>query len=261
MKRIVLHDGIGQIELLEHLGSDAAIVAAARISYTGQKMTSSDVQLLRYLMRQRHTSPFEMCELKFKVVAPIFVARQWMRHRTGCFNEQSARYSQLDDRFYVPEPAHIGAQSQSNRQGREAATTELGTDAIQDAMSAVCLTAYNTYTDLLKQGVAREIARMVLPVSVYTEFIWKVNLHNLLHFCHLRADSHAQYEIQVYAKAIIEMLDVLFPATTTAWKDYVRDAVSISRPAQDVIGGRDLDATRLSQRERAELLQQIKRLN
>jgi thymidylate synthase (FAD) len=254
MSIFVFDDQVGRIELLEHMGTDTSIVAAARISYEGCQLTSSDTHLLRYLMRMRHTSPFEMCELKFKVVAPIMVARQWMRHRTGSFNEQSARYSELEDRFYVPDVEHIQAQSTTNKQGRDANPVRQAA-VVRDVMIQTNEDAYRTYQDLLSQGVAREVARMVLPVSIYTEFIWKVNLHNLLHFCHLRADPHAQYEIRVYAEAIVYILERKFPATTLAWKDYVRDAVTLSAPALAVIKGDDVE--RLSKRERTELLDQI----
>jgi thymidylate synthase (FAD) len=253
-KMYVFDDQVGSIELLEHMGADTSIVAAARISYAGCQMSSSDTHLLRYLMRMRHTSPFEMCELKFKVVAPIFVARQWMRHRTGSFNEQSARYSELEERFYVPHLEHIQAQSTTNKQGR-AVNPVCQAGVVREMMIQTNEDAYRTYKDMLELGVAREVARMVLPVSIYTEFIWKVNLHNLLHFCHLRADPHAQYEIRVYAEAIVYILERVFPATTQAWKDYVRDAVTLSAPALDVIKGDDVE--RLSKRERTELLDKI----
>jgi thymidylate synthase (FAD) len=254
MSVYVFDDKIGHIQLLEHMGADTSIVAAARISYAGCQMSSSDVHLLRYLMRMRHTSPFEMCELKFKVVAPIFVARQWMRHRTGSFNEQSARYSELEDRCYVPAVEHLQAQSTTNKQGRDV-NPVCQAAVVRELMVQTNDDAYRTYRDLLQLGVAREVARMVLPVSIYTEFIWKVNLHNLLHFCHLRSDSHAQYEIRVYADAIVGILEQVFPVTVQAWKDYVRDSVSLSAPALAVIKGDD--AEKLSKRERTELLDVI----
>jgi thymidylate synthase (FAD) len=213
----------GFVRLIDYMGDDAAIVQAARVSYgQGTKKVRQDRSLIRYLLRHRHTTPFEMCELKLHVKLPIFVARQWIRHRTANVNEISARYSVLDREFYMPEPEQMSLQSESNRQGRgESLSPEQAAKALallrRDAMQC-----YDSYEELLGEefGLARELARMNLPVNLYTQWYWKVDLHNLLHFLALRSDPHAQYEIRVFAEAIVDIVKDWVPHTYGAFQDY-----------------------------------------
>jgi thymidylate synthase (FAD) len=201
---------------------------------------SEDAGLIRYLMRHHHSTPFEMCELKLHVKLPIFVARQWIRHRTANVNEYSARYSVLDREFYIPEPAHLAAQSAVNRQGRGAV---LEGDEAADVLALLrddAARCYDHYAHMLNEdaegepadpdraGLARELARMNLTLNTYTQWYWKTDLHNLLHFCALRADAHAQYEIRVYAEAIIDILRAWVPATYEAFQDYRLNAANFS---------------------------------
>ena len=224
----------GFVRVIDYMGDDAAIVQAARVSYgKGTKAARDDRGLIRYLMRHWHSTPFEMCEIKLHVKLPIFVARQWIRHRTANVNEYSARYSILDREFYTPAPEHLAAQSASNRQGRgevlegEAAARALG--LLRDEAGR----AFDAYDRLLdgEDGLARELARMALPLSTYTQWYWKVDLHNLLHFLRLRADAHAQYEIRAYADAICELVRDWVPHAWEAFEDYRLGSVSFSRPA------------------------------
>ena len=219
----------GHVIYVDHMGDDMDIVDAARVSYDG-KGKSSDRDLLRYLMRNRHTSPFEMCEIKIIVKCPIFVARQWVRHRTASMNEVSARYTQLPKENYLPKHEDINIQSTDNKQGRGQ-----GKVAAQDEFYFSALDTYDVYERLLDQGVARELSRAVLPLSTYTEFVWKINLHNLMHFLNLRLDQHAQYEIRVYAEAIKELAMRLWPVTMEAFFDYMRDGVHLSRFEKDLL--------------------------
>jgi len=238
----------GFVRVVDYMGDDAAIVQAARVSYgRGTKQVSQDEGLIRYLMRHRHTTPFEMCEIKFHVKLPIFVARQWIRHRTANVNEYSARYSVLDREFYVPAPAQLAAQSVSNRQGRgdvlegEEAARALGW-LREDA-----LRAFDHYEAMLNedqsaegydpegQGLARELARMNLPLSTYTQWYWKCDLHNLFHFLSLRADPHAQYEIRVFADAMLDMVRRWVPLACRAFEDYRLGAVELSAPGLAVV--------------------------
>ena len=211
------------VVLLDHMGDDQAIVDAARISVTGASKKSETRALIRYLMRHKHTSPFEMVEFKFHVKVPIFVARQWIRHRTASVNEISGRYSVLPSEFYVPEEYH--AQSSINHQG---AGDALGVGS--DEQTASCNQAFEVYESLIEQGVAREEARIHLPLGTMTEFIWKQNLHNLLHFLRLRMDSHAQPEIQEPARQIWKLIEPIVPLACEAFKDFVLDAVTLSGP-------------------------------
>ena len=201
----------GLIRVVDYMGDDRAITQAARVSYgAGTKHVSSDEGLIRYLMRHWHSTPFEMCEIKLHVKLPVFVARQWIRHRTANVNEYSARYSILDREFYIPAPEHLAAQSKQNNQGR--GETLQGEEAarVLDILKGDSARAYDHYEAMLSQdgqaGLARELARMNLPANVYTQWYWKVDLHNLFHFLRLRADPHAQYEIRVYADAICEVV-------------------------------------------------------
>ncbi len=232
----------GFVRVVDYMGNDASIVEAARVSYgSGTRTRRSDRGLIRYLMRHRHTTPFEMCELKLHVKLPIFVARQWIRHRTANVNEYSARYSVLDREFYVPERAHLAAQSAVNRQGRGAVLDGAEADHVLRLLRGDALRAYEDYLDLMnrdeagnardaaRQGLARELARMNLPVNFYTQWFWKIDLHNLLHFLSLRASPHSQHEIRAYATTILER--VVRPWVPVAWEafmDYVHDAVLLS---------------------------------
>lgn len=229
----------GFIRLVDYMGSDESILEAARVSYgSGTRRLREDRGLIRYLMRHRHTTPFEMCEIKFHVKLPIFVARQWIRHRTANVNEYSARYSILDNQFYVPEtPAE---QSNANKQGRgEAIPGPEGQDdlkLIEDFSSE----AYERYLRLLnidaegnelspdRKGLAREMARMVLPTNFYTQWYWKIDLHNLFHFLSLRMDSHAQLEIREYAKQIANVARMWVPLAYEAFEDYISNGVHLS---------------------------------
>jgi thymidylate synthase (FAD) len=228
----------GFIRVIDYMGDDSAIVQAARVSYgRGTKRVQEDVGLIRYLMRHRHTTPFEMCEIKFHVKLPIFVARQWIRHRTASVNEYSARYSILDKEFYIPSPDHLAAQSTANRQGRGAV---LQGDEAAEVLAVLREDAdrcYAHYARMLnegedadpnRQGLARELARMNLTLNTYTQWYWKTNLHNLFHFLSLRADPHAQYEIRAYADVMMRMTEAWVPAAAAAFHDYRLGAVTLS---------------------------------
>jgi thymidylate synthase (FAD) len=228
----------GFVRVIDYMGDDAAIVQAARVSYgRGTKRVQEDSGLIRYLMRHRHTTPFEMCEIKFHVKLPIFVARQWIRHRTASVNEYSARYSILDKEFYIPSPEHLAAQSTINRQGRgdvldgdEAAEVLhlLRSDAERTYANYALMLNEGETPDPARQGLARELARMNLTLNTYTQWYWKTNLHNLFHFLSLRADAHAQYEIRVYADAMMCMTEAWVPIATAAFRDYRLGAVTLS---------------------------------
>jgi thymidylate synthase (FAD) len=234
----------GFVRVVDYLGDDGAIVQAARVSYgKGTKTVSSDRGLIRYLMRHRHTTPFEMCEIKLHVKLPIFVARQWIRHRTANVNEYSARYSILDREFYLPAPEHLAPQSAANRQGREGEIPDAEKQAMRDEIADLSDRAYRLYETLLNEtlagevvddrrtGLARELARMVLPTNYYTQWYWKVDLHNLFHFLSLRADAHAQYEIRAYAEAICGIVEKWVPAAWGAFADYRLGSAAFSAPA------------------------------
>lgn len=218
----------GSVALVDYSGSDAAIVQAARVSYaTGTRQVRDGVGLIRYLMRNRHMSPFEMATAKFRLTMPIFLARQWVRHRTGSMNEESARYSEVTEAFWTPQPSDLRAQgSGKNKQVSEGWLSNPSSAAatIAEAQQA----AYAAYTKLLALGVGREQARAVLPVSTMTNFYWSMNLRNWLHLIGLRADSHAQAEIRGYARACLDILQDLFPATVAAWVEFEQSAVRLS---------------------------------
>jgi thymidylate synthase (FAD) len=213
------------------MGDDAAIVQAARVSYgAGTKKINEDVGLIRYLLRHLHTTPFEMVEFKFHVKLPIFVARQWIRHRTANVNEYSGRYSEMKDEFYVPAIDQVRAQSATNKQGRaEEAFDPAVADRIRTGMFETQSRLYGEYQDLLNADLAREIARINLPVSNYTEWYWKVDLHNLFHFLKLRIDPHAQYEIRVYGEAMAQLVKAAVPVAYEAFEDYILHARRFSR--------------------------------
>jgi thymidylate synthase (FAD) len=262
----------GFIRVVDYMGDDAAVVQAARVSYgRGTRRVSEDAGLIRYLMRHRHSTPFEMCEIKYHVKLPIFVARQWIRHRTANVNEYSARYSILDREFYIPAPEHLAAQSAANRQGRGAVLAGEEAEAVLDLLRGDARQTYDHYLHMLnegedgapadpaRQGLARELARMNLTLNTYTQWYWKTDLHNLLGFLSLRADAHAQYEIRAYADAMLHTLRAWVPATAAAFEDYRLGAVTFSarmlavlrrRLAGEVVAR---EGTGLSAREWAEM--------
>ena len=215
--------------------ADSAIVQSARVSYgQGTKMVSEDRGLVRYLMRHRHSTPFEMVEFKFHIAMPIFIARQWIRHRTANVNEYSARYSIMPDRFYRPDIENVRKQSKTNRQGGEGPIDAGTADEFLKLLESAEAN-YQKYLDLTERGVARELARAVLPVSVYTEWYWKCDLHNIFHFLSLRMDPHAQWEIQVFAKAMYELLKPIVPVSAEAFEDYRLNAMHLTGLEIDAI--------------------------
>ncbi len=219
----------GFVRLVDYMGDDTSIVQAARVSYgKGTKSVSEDTGLIRYLMRNMHTSPFEMVEFKFHVKLPIFVARQWIRHRTANVNEYSGRYSEMTDECYLPIPEQVRSQSTNNKQGRSDEQMS-GADEIIETMGKTQKYLYSEYMELLDKGLARELARINLPLSNYTEWYWKIDLHNLFHFLRLRLDKHAQYEIRVYGEAIAKIIRQIVPIAYQAFEDYVLRSVQFSR--------------------------------
>jgi len=223
----------GFVRVIDYMGDDAAICQAARVSYgKGTKSVQNDEGLIRYLMRHWHSTPFEMCEIKLHVKLPVFVARQWIRHRTANVNEYSARYSILDREFYIPRPEDLAAQSVINNQGRGETLTGEEAERVLRYLKDDAGRAYDHYEEMIsdegQQGLARELARMNLPANIYTQWYWKVDLHNLFHFLRLRADSHAQYEIRVYADAICEMVKDWVPAAYGAFEDYRMGGANLS---------------------------------
>ncbi|HEY0419579.1 MAG TPA: FAD-dependent thymidylate synthase [Acetobacteraceae bacterium] len=238
----------GFVRAIDYMGDDAAVVQAARVSYgRGTRRVSEDAGLIRYLMRHRHTTPFEMCEIKFHVKLPIFVARQWIRHRTANVNEYSARYSILDREFYLPAPEQLAAQSTDNRQGRGAVLQGPEAAEVIELLRGDAIRTYDHYARMLnedaagekldpaRQGLARELARMNLTLNTYTQWYWKTDLHNLLGFLSLRADAHAQYEIRAYADAMLDMVRAWVPVTHQAFLDYRMGAVNFSAPMLAVL--------------------------
>jgi len=230
----------GFVRVIDYMGDDAAICQAARVSYgRGTKSVSNDEGLIRYLMRHWHSTPFEMCEIKLHVKLPIFVARQWIRHRTANVNEYSARYSILDREFYIPAPEQLAAQSATNNQGRGDALEGAEADRVLRYLRDDAMRAFDHYEEMIstddQQGLARELARMNLPANTYTQWYWKVDLHNLLHFLRLRADSHAQFEIRVYADAICEMVADWVPFAYKAFEDYRMGGAQLSSTALDCV--------------------------
>ncbi|MGQ0665315.1 MAG: FAD-dependent thymidylate synthase [Pseudomonadota bacterium] len=263
----------GFIRVMDYFGDDGAVVQAARVSYgKGTKKVSDDRHLIRYLMRHRHTTPFEMCEIKLHVKLPIFVARQWIRHRTANVNEYSARYSILDREFYVPVPGQLATQSPANRQGRGEVLAASEAETALAMIENLSVEAYAAYIRLLnesqegaviepgRKGLARELARMVLPTNYYTQWYWKIDLHNLLHFVSLRADAHAQHEIRVYAEALGGIVAKWVPMTWEAFRDERLTGAAISGPGLAVVkrllAGEQVaqEGSGLSKREWAELM-------
>ena len=295
----------GFVRVIDYIGDDAAVVQAARVSYgRGTRRVNEDQGLINYLMRHRHTTPFEMCEIKYHVKLPIFVARQWIRHRTANVNEYSARYSILDNEFYIPDPDLLvtrrrerrieqaaaqgqadlfpetgqsqprdtAAQSKSNRQGREEVLPPEEASEVLRRIKEKSARDYRVYTKLLNEdasgnildesrhGLARELARMVLPTNIYTHWYWKTDLHNLMHFLSLRADPHAQYEIRAYAEVMLDTVKRWVPMTYAAFLEYRMNAATISATGLAVIrrllAGEPVDqpSSNLSRREWRELM-------
>ena len=238
----------GFVRVVDYMGDDTSIVQSARVSYgKGTKKVSTDAGLIKYLMRHRHSTPFEMCEIKYHVKLPIFVARQWIRHRTANVNEYSARYSILDKEFYIPEKEHLAAQSKDNRQGRGDLINGKQADEILKILKEDAQKNYNDYEKMLnekydgsvidenKQGLARELARMNLTLNAYTQWYWKTDLLNLLNFLALRADSHAQYEIRAYADVMIDSLKKWVPITYEAFMDYRVGVTELSLKDKSIV--------------------------
>jgi len=268
----------GFVRVIDYMGDDAAVVQAARVSYgKGTKKVTEDRGLIQYLMRHRHTTPFEMCEIKYHVKLPIFVARQWIRHRTANVNEYSARYSILDNEFYVPAPEQLAAQSTSNRQGRGDVLPPNEAARVLHLLKRDAETAYRGYVEMLNEddsgkpidakrtGLARELARMNLSLNFYTQWYWKTDLHNLLNFLSLRADAHAQYEIRVYAEAMIETLEKWVPITAEAFRQYRLGGAHFSANGlavvKNLLAGEKVtqESSGLSKREWAELMEALGR--
>src|SRR5262245_15148502 len=236
----------GFVRLVDYMGDDQAIVQAARVSYgRGTKRAREDRGLIRYLLRHRHTTPFEMCEMKVHMKLPIFVARQLVRHRTANLNEMSGRYSVFDKEFYLPDPSVLGSQSATNRQGRGDAVSPERAAQVLALLKREAEQSYASYEGMLggaeatqttgeergeeTEGIARELARINLPVSFYTQWYWKIDLHNLLRFIALRTDPHAQYEIRVYAEALAQLTKLWVPVAYEAFEDYQLQGANRSR--------------------------------
>ena len=264
----------GFIRVIDYMGDDSSIVQAARVSYgKGTKKVSTDSGLIKYLMRHWHSTPFEMCEIKYHVKLPIFIARQWIRHRTANVNEYSARYSILDKEFYLPEPNHLAAQSKNNRQGRGDILQGQQAKKVLDLLKGDAERTYDNYENMLNErydgsvidesqnGLARELARMNLTLGTYTQWYWKTDLLNLMNFLRLRADHHAQYEIRAYADVMLDTLKRWVPVTYEAFLDYRVGGTEVSSKGKKVlkklISGDiiDLESSGLSKREWNELME------
>mgnify|MGYP005634123761 FL=1 len=266
----------GFIRVVDYMGDDQAVVQAARVSYgKGTSRVSEDRGLIRYLMRHRHSTPFEMCEIKLHVKLPMFIARQWIRHRTASINEYSARYSVLDKEFYIPNAKDLAVQSKSNMQGRGDVLSEKDSNEALEMLKRDAENCFETYEYLLNErsngdiidsnrdGLARELARINLTLNTYTQWYWKTNLHNLMNFIYLRADSHAQYEIRVYADIIYEIMKAWVPITADAFNSYRSGSIELSAEAMNVIkimlAGKKIDqkSSGLSLREWNELMNSL----
>ncbi len=264
----------GFIRVIDYMGNDSAIVQAARVSYgAGTKKTNLDRGLIHYLVRHRHTTPLEMCEIKLHIKLPIFVARQWIRHRTANVNEYSARYSILGKDFYVPEPEQCAVQSKTNMQGRGDILSKEESEKVRKLLIEDAERCYESYADMLnedfegntlddsKPKLTRELARMNLTLNYYTEWYWKIDLHNLLHFLNLRSDSHAQYEIRVYAEAMLDLVKKWCPFVYEAFEEYYLHGSYVSRKGlqvvQDMIAGKttNQETSGMTKREWSELME------
>ena len=263
----------GFIRVIDYMGDDSSIVQAARVSYgKGTKKVSTDSGLIKYLMRHWHSTPFEMCEIKYHIKLPIFIARQWIRHRTANVNEYSARYSILDKEFYLPSKENLAAQSKNNRQGRGEVLSGDQANEVLNLLKNDAERTYDNYETMLnerydgsvidekKSGLARELARMNLTLNTYTQWYWKTDLLNLMNFLRLRADSHAQFEIRAYADVMLDTLKKWVPITYEAFMDYRVGGTEISSKGKlvlkDLISGKniDIDSSGLSKREWNELM-------
>jgi len=258
----------GFVRVIDYMGDDSSIVQAARVSYgKGTKKISQDKGLINYLLSHRHSTPFEMNEIKLHIKLPIFVARQWIRHRTANVNEYSARYSVLDNEFYIPEKRNLKSQSKVNNQGRDSEVKN--SDQIKKLLLANSKKNFEIYNLLLnedkygnvitkeKEGIARELARMVLPLNTYTQWYWKIDLHNLMHFLSLRFDKHAQYEIRVYAELILKIMKKWVPYTYDAFVKYRLSGMSFSKDGliylRKLLNGAKKISTNVSPREKREI--------
>jgi thymidylate synthase (FAD) len=258
----------GFVRVIDYMGDDNAVVQAARVSYgKGTKKVNEDRGLIRYLMRHWHSTPFEMCEIKFHIKLPIFIARQWIRHRTANVNEYSARYSVMDKEFYIPAPAQLATQSVSNRQGRGDVLTGDEAARVLKLLKDDANQVYSHYEEMLNPdgtALARELARMNLTLNYYTQWYWKIDLHNLMHFLRLRADGHAQYEIREYANVMIDILKKWVPITHESFLDYRQNAQNLSAQGfavvKRMIAGEKVDeaSSGLTKREWAELQDVLK---
>ena len=271
----------GFVRVIDYMGDDSSILEMAKMSYdAGTQVTPDERTLLRYLFRHKHTSPTEGCELKLHLKMPIFIARQWIRHRMASLNEISGRYSILKDEFFVPSPEDIKKQSKSNKQGRGEEFTEAAQNELRAIIDACSGMAFEAYDELLSEDTAKETARIILPLNTYTEFYWKIDLHNLLHFLELRMHPHAQKEIRDYADQIFELLKGWVPYTAEAFIDYRLQALTLSRMEVGIIEylfdhlSRKADVTvndivsealgasgELSKREVTEFLEKLRRIN
>lgn len=268
----------GFVRVLDYMGDDGAVVQAARVSYgKGTRKVLEDQGLINYLMRHRHSTPFEMCEIKYHVKLPIFVARQWIRHRTANVNEYSARYSIMDQEFYLPEPENLAAQAINNRQGRGKVLTGEDNARVLELLREDAQRSYANYQNMLnlddkgdvlddsRSGLARELARMNLSLNFYSQWYWKIDLHNLLHFLSLRADDHAQFEIRAYADVMMDTVKKWVPQTYSAFQDYRMGGVHLSAKGLKVVKrmltGEDVtqESSDLSKREWSELMSQLGR--
>ena len=263
----------GFVRVIDYMGDDAAIVQAARVSYgKGTKKVSDDTGLINYLLRHRHTTPFEMCEIKYHVKVPIFIARQWIRHRTANVNEYSARYSVLDREFYIPSVEQLAMQSKQNHQGRGDVLEGDEAQRVLDLLKEDATRNYDHYVEMLNEdpdgnvidegrgGLARELARMNLTLNAYTQWYWKIDLHNLLHFLSLRSDAHAQYEIRVYADAMLETVERWVPIAHKAFLQYRVGGVTLSAAGLEIVKNMlankpvSQEASKMSNREWRELM-------
>ncbi len=270
----------GFVRVVDYMGNDDSVVQAARVSYgAGTKKVSADKALINYLLAHRHTTPFEMCEIKFHIKLPIFVARQWIRHRTASVNEYSARYSIMEDEFYIPRPEHLAAQSKVNHQGRDETKVLNSVEQKQvlKILKEDAVKSYKHYLEMINQdvdgnqineekdGLARELARMNLPLNCYTQWYWKIDMHNLLHFLNLRADSHAQYEIRVYAEVMLDLVKKWVPSCYEAFMKNQKTGKNLSGPALNVIRkmikGKEVsqEESGLSVREWGELMELLEK--
>ena len=261
---------LGHVRCIDFLGNDNAIVQMARVSYgEGTKTVNEDRGLIRYLMEHKHTSPFEGCMIKLHLKMPIFVARQWVRHRTASMNEYSLRYSEMRDEFYVPDLSEIQLQSKSNKQGSEEGLSQTMQEEFRLMVETTNKNCMDEYKDSLEAGVAREMARITLPLTAYTEFYWQISLHNLLHFLRLRCDGHAQKQIRDYADVILQMVNTWVPLTAEAFHDFVMESKSFSRIEMNLLhmitqampvefGMERMKKAGLNERQAAAFLEKIK---